>query len=457
LTLESINPATGVVVETFEEMNERATTDALDRAERAARSWGETALAERASMLKRAAQILRQQARIHAELMAREMGKPVRQGEAESEKCAWACEYYAEHAERFLSPESVATDATRSYVRFEPLGPVLAIMPWNFPFWQVFRFAAPALVAGNVGLLKHASNVSGCARAIEELLRRAGCPDGVFQSLYLSSRAVGDLIQHPVVRAVTLTGSERAGIAVAARAGRALKKTVLELGGSDPFIVLDDVHIPAVARQAALARTINTGQSCIAAKRFIVMESIADRFIEALRSELELLRVGDPLDPDTEIGPLARNDLLHELEGLVQKSVSQGARLVTGGYRLDRPGFFYAPTLLADVHAGIPVADEETFGPVAAVIRVRSDQEAVHVANASRYGLGASVWSADVKRAEVLVPQLGAGYVAVNGIVKSDPRLPFGGLKKSGYGRELSAYGIREFVNIKSVWIGPAE
>jgi succinate-semialdehyde dehydrogenase/glutarate-semialdehyde dehydrogenase len=326
-------------------------------------------------------------------------------------------------------------------------------MPWNFPFWQVFRFAAPALVAGNVGLLKHASNVPQCAEAIERLLQEAGAPRGVFQWLRIPNSAVGDVIDHPIVRAVTLTGSEAAGVAVAERAGRALKKTVLELGGSDPFIVLDDVDVATVAKRAAQARTINSGQSCIAAKRFIVQRRIADRFTDALASELQALRVGDPLDPATEVGPLAREDLLRELDELVRKSVAQGARLVVGGERLDRSGCFYAPTLLTGVRPGMAVAEEETFGPVAALLEAASEEEAIALANESRYGLGASIWSRDTSRAERMVPHLAAGHVSVNGVVKSDPRLPFGGVKRSGYGRELSVYGMREFLNIKSVWM----
>jgi succinate-semialdehyde dehydrogenase/glutarate-semialdehyde dehydrogenase len=454
MMFRSINPATGQPCGSHPEPDAPTLAAALSQAESAFRGWREVAFSERARYLRAAAELMRRERRRHAELMALEMGKPVQQGEAEAEKCAWVCEYYAEHAEGFLAPEPVETDAARSYVRFDPLGPVLAIMPWNFPFWQVFRFAAPALMAGNVGLLKHASNVFGCARAIEEVFSEAGLPTGVFQSLIVSSKSASELIDHPAVQAVTLTGSEPAGMEVAARAGRALKKTVLELGGSDPFIVLDDVDVAAVAGEAARSRTLNAGQSCIAAKRFIVMQSVEAAFTEALRSELEALRVGDPLDAATEVGPLAREDLLEELDGLVQRSVAAGARLVSGGRRLDGPGYFYAPTLLAGVRPGMPAAEEETFGPVAAVIPVASEQQAVEVANASRYGLGASIWSGDLERAERRVPGIEAGHVAVNGIVKSDPRLPFGGIKRSGYGRELAGFGIREFVNVKSVWIG---
>lgn len=455
-TFETINPATGEALGSFREPDEAEVEKALAQSEEAFSAWRHTSFAERAEPMRRAAELLRKEKTEHAERMALEMGKPLTQGEAEAEKCAWACECYAEHAERFLTPEPIETDATRSFVRFDPLGPVLAIMPWNFPYWQVFRFAAPALMAGNAGVLKHATNVLGCAEAIETLLGRAGFPDGVFRSLPLSSDRVGAVIDHPAIRAVTLTGSERAGREVAGRAGRALKKTVLELGGSDPFLVLEDADAGAVAREAARARTINSGQSCIAAKRFIVHASLADAFVEAFRAELEALRVGEPRERDTQVGPLAREDLLAGLDDQVRRSVAAGARLVTGGRRLDRPGFYYAPTLLTGVQPGMAAADEETFGPVAAVLRASSEDEAVALANASRYGLGASIWSGDAERAERLVPRIEAGHVAVNGIVKSDPRLPFGGVKRSGYGRELADFGIREFVNIKTVWVGPA-
>jgi succinate-semialdehyde dehydrogenase/glutarate-semialdehyde dehydrogenase len=451
MALRSVDPATGEEISSHAELDAAGLAQALAAAGAAFRQWREVPFARRAAVLSRAAELLEAGKREHALLMAREMGKPVRQGVAEVEKCAWACRHYAEHGERLLAPESVATEAARSYVRFEPLGPVLAVMPWNFPFWQVFRFAAPALMAGNVGLLKHAANVTGSALAIEDVLARAGLPPGAFRTLVISSQRVAEVIDHPVVRAVTLTGSEAAGAAVAARAGLRIKKSVLELGGSDPFLVLDDVDVPAVARQAARARTINSGQSCIAAKRFIVLEPVARVFEEAFRAELEALVVGSPLEEKTDVGPLAREDLLRDLDDQVKRTLAAGARLVTGGRRLDGPGCFYAPTLLADVTRGMPAAREETFGPVAALLRARSEDEAVAIANDSDFGLGASVWSGDARRAERLVPRIEAGCVFVNGMVKSDPRLPFGGVKLSGYGRELADFGIREFVNVKTV------
>jgi succinate-semialdehyde dehydrogenase/glutarate-semialdehyde dehydrogenase len=454
MAITSINPTTEQPLETFAELEPAEAARAAEASARAFADWHRSAFGERADILRRAAALLRAEKAEHARHMALEMGKPVAQAEAEAEKCALGCDFYAEHAERMLAPEPVATDAARSYVRFDPLGPLLAVMPWNFPYWQVFRAAAPALMAGNTVLLKHASNVPRCALEIESLFRRAGLPEGVFQTLLVGARAVEGLVSHPAVRAVTLTGSEPAGRAVAAAAGRALKKSVLELGGSDPFVVLDDVDVEEVARKAAAARVQNSGQSCIAAKRFIVLEGLADRFADAFRAALEALVVGDPLARETDVGPLARADLLAELADQVSRAVARGAKPLCGGARAPRRGFFYLPTLLAELDAASPVLVEETFGPVAALVRVRDDDEAVAVANASRFGLGASLWSGDAARAEALAPRIEAGCVAVNGIVKSDPRLPFGGIKDSGFGRELATFGIREFVNVKSVWVG---
>jgi len=385
--------------------------------------------------------------------MTLEMGKPIVQGEAEVDKCAWACEYYADHAEAFLAEQPRETEASRSYVRFDPLGPVLAVMPWNFPFWQVFRFAAPALMAGNAGVLKHASNVPRSALAIEEVFREAGFPRGLFSTVLVGSSAVAGLIADPRIVAVTLTGSELAGSKVAEQAGHALKKTVLELGGSDPFIVLADADIGAAARTAADARLINSGQSCIAAKRFIVVEPVADQFLDRFLDELRSRRMGDPLVRGTQVGPQARIDLRDLLHEQVAESVKRGAKLLLGGEVPAGKGAFYPPTLLAAVDKGMPAFDEETFGPVAAVIRAKDEADAVRLANDSTFGLGASLWTEDRVRAERLAAQIEAGSVFVNGVVKSDPRLPFGGIKRSGYGRELSEYGIREFVNVKSVWI----
>ncbi|HEX3129674.1 MAG TPA: NAD-dependent succinate-semialdehyde dehydrogenase [Thermoanaerobaculia bacterium] len=451
--MKAINPATGELIREYPDHDESEAAARLERAERAFASWRKVPFAERARLMTQAGDLLRDRAGDYGRLITEEMGKPLAAAEGEVDKCAWVCEFYAENAERFLSAEPVGTDASRSLVRYDPIGPVLAIMPWNFPFWQVFRFAAPALMAGNVGLLKHAGNVPGTALAIEEVFRDAGFPEGVFTTLLVPSSRVADLIGHPAIKAVTLTGSEKAGMEVAAESGRHLKKTVLELGGSDPFIVLADADPVEAAKQAAKARTINSGQSCIAAKRFIVEEPIADRFEEEMVKAMEALKVGDPLDRGTDVGPMAREDLLGDLDDQVRRSVEAGAELRTGGHRVDGKGWFYEPTLLSGVKPGMPAFDEETFGPVAAVIRARDTAEAVELANRSRYGLGASLWTSDPARAEALAAEIEAGSVFVNGIVKSDPRLPFGGIKSSGYGRELSDVGIREFVNIKTVWV----
>ncbi len=451
--MRSINPATGQLVAEIEEHGEKEIGSRLAAAEAAYPKWRDLDADARAERLHAAAARLRAGRDRHARLMAEEMGKPIAQAESEVEKCAWGCDYYADHGEEFLTPEMVSTDAGRSYVRFDPLGVVLAIMPWNFPFWQVFRFAAPALMAGNVAVLKHASNVPRCALALEELFASAGFPPGVFTTLLISNEATEAVIRHPAVAAVTLTGSERAGMAVGRTAGDALKKTVLELGGSDPFLVLEDADLEACIATAVTARMINNGQSCIAAKRFIAVQRVAKEFESKLAARFAGIQVGDPLDPATELGPLARADLVSALDRQVKDSVAAGARLVTGGASLERPGFFYAPTLLADVRPGMRAIDEETFGPVAALTRAASADEALALANRSRYGLAASVWTRDIRRAEDLARRIETGSVFVNGMVKSDPRLPFGGIKKSGYGRELARFGIREFVNVKTVWV----
>ncbi|HYS22099.1 MAG TPA: NAD-dependent succinate-semialdehyde dehydrogenase [Gemmatimonadales bacterium] len=453
MTIESINPATGERLETFAETSLPEVERALVEAERAFAGWRRRDFAERARLMRGAARLLRERKTAYGRTMALEMGKPLAQGEAEAEKCAWACEYYAERAAGFLADQPHESDATRSFVRFDPLGPVLAVMPWNFPFWQVFRFAAPTLMAGNTGLLKHASNVPRCALEIEEVFRDAGFPDGVFRTLLIGAEAVARLIADPRVRAVTLTGSERAGTAVAAQAGRHLKKSVLELGGSDPFIVLEDADIDLAARTAADARLINSGQSCIAAKRFIVVERVFERFLERFVAEMGARRLGDPLASGTQVGPQARADLRDTLHRQVEESRRRGASVLLGGQVPPGPGAFYPPTVLAAVEAGMPAFDEEVFGPAAAVIRARDEGESIRLANASTFGLGASLWTQDRARAERLVDEIEAGAVFVNGLVKSDPRLPFGGVKRSGYGRELSEYGIREFVNVKSVWM----
>jgi succinate-semialdehyde dehydrogenase/glutarate-semialdehyde dehydrogenase len=453
MSIQSVNPATGEALETYEETSPRELEQILARAHTVFLEWRTVPFADRALRMRKAAELLRLRQTQYARTMTLEMGKPIVQAEAEVEKCASVCDYYAEHAESLLAKQPRATEASSSYVRFDPLGAILAVMPWNFPFWQVFRFAAPALMAGNVGVLKHASNVPGCSLAIEQIFRDAGFPPGAFSSVLIPSPMVAGLIADPRVAAATLTGSERAGSTVAEHAGRHLKKTVLELGGSDPFIVLADGDVAAAARTAADARLINSGQSCIAAKRFIVVEALADQFIERFRVELQGRRMGDPLARETQVGPQARADLRDSLHRQVEESVKRGAKRLLGGEIPAGKGAFYPPTLLAAVDKGMPAFDEETFGPVAAVVRAKDEADAVRLANDSPYGLGAAVWTRDRACAERVAAQIEAGSVFVNSLVKSDPRMPFGGIKRSGYGRELSEYGIREFVNIKSVWI----
>jgi succinate-semialdehyde dehydrogenase/glutarate-semialdehyde dehydrogenase len=451
--MRSINPATEEVIADYPDDSAEQVEAKIRRADVAFREWHTTSLQHRGELFRKAAAVLRAQSAELSRLMALEMGKPIVGGEQEVEKCAVCCEHFADHAGKYLATQDVASDASRSYVRFDPLGAILAIMPWNFPLWQVFRFACPSLMAGNVGLLKHAENVPGCALAIEKIFTAAGFPPGVFTTLLIDRKLAEAVIKHPVIKAVTLTGSERAGMAVAAQAGSVLKKTVLELGGSDPFIVLADADVGAVAKKAAEARCINSGQSCIAAKRFIVESPLYDQFVEEMSAAMWDLRVGDPLDRATQIGPQAREDLRDNLHRQVQASIQAGARLVEGGEIPGGRGFFYPPTVLADVHPGMAAFDEETFGPVAAVIRADDADHAVCLANQSKYGLGASIWTADAAKAARLVPSIESGCVFVNGMVKSDPRLSFGGIKSSGYGRELAAFGIHEFVNIKTVWV----
>jgi succinate-semialdehyde dehydrogenase/glutarate-semialdehyde dehydrogenase len=411
-------------------------------------------MAERAQRMHQAAKLLRDQASAYALLMAQEMGKPVQDGRAEVEKCAWVCDFYAEQAAQFLRPEVVETEASRSFVTFQPLGVILAVMPWNFPFWQVFRFAAPALMAGNAGVLKHASNVPGCALAIAEVFRQAGFPEHLFETLLIGSAQVDAVIEHPLVTAITLTGSTPAGQAVASKAGALVKKTVLELGGSDPYIILADADIEASVRTCVASRLINSGQSCIAAKRFIVVESIQKQVEARFVAAMEAARMGDPLDAETIVGPLARHDLRDDLHQQVQASIAQGAHCLLGGTIPEGPGAFYPPTVLTNVSKGMPAYDEELFGPVAAIIAVPDEAGAIHVANDSIFGLGAAVFTQDKAKGERLAAQeLEAGCCFVNTFVRSDPRLPFGGVKASGYGRELSHYGIKEFVNIKTVYV----
>jgi len=453
MSIQSVNPATGQVLETFTPASPADLERIVARAHAAFGEWRAVPFAARAERMRSASRLLTKDIAHHALNMALEMGKPIVQAEAEVQKCAWCCEFYAEHAEAFLAVEPRETDAAKSYVRFDPLGVILAVMPWNFPYWQVFRFAAPALMAGNAAILKHASNVPRCARAIEQVFREAGFPEGLFATALIESGPVAGLLADPRIVAATLTGSEHAGSAVAAQAGRELKKVVLELGGSDPFIVLGDADLGAAARAAADARLVNSGQSCIAAKRFIAVEAVADRFLDRFADELRTRRVGDPMSRDTQVGPQARADLRDDLHRQVEESVKRGAKVLLGGQVPPGPGAYYPATLLAGVDKGMPAFDEETFGPVAAVIRAKDESDALRLANDSAFGLGASLWTGDRSRGEQLAAQIEAGAVFVNGIVKSDPRLPFGGVKRSGFGRELSEYGIREFVNIKSVWI----
>lgn len=454
MAIQAVNPATGEPGESYPETPTDDIPDRIERADAAFHAWRRTSFAERAAVLNKAGQILRDNAESYARLMAEEMGKPASQGKAESEKCAWVCDYYAEHAAAFLEREPVDTGAGSSFVSFQPIGVVLAVMPWNFPFWQVFRFAAPALMAGNAGLLKHASNVPGCALAVERVLTEAGLPDGLFQTLLIGSGPVESIIQHPKVRAVTLTGSGPAGSAVAAAAGKALKKSVLELGGSDPYVILDDADVDAAAETCAASRLLNSGQSCIAAKRFIVVADRHDAFTEALVEAVSKRSLGDPLDEATDIGPLARVDLRDALHDQVARSISGGAECLLGGEVPDRPGAWYPASVLDRAKPGTPAYEEELFGPVASVISVRDEAEAIEVANATSFGLGAAVFTQDAERGRrIAEEELQAGACFVNDFVKSDPRLPFGGIKESGYGRELSHYGIREFVNIKTVSI----
>ena len=454
--LRSIDPATGRELASFPEADEAAVESALESAWAARHPWREAGIGMRTELMRSVAGVLRADKTRFAELLTSEMGKPIVEAEAEVEKCASTANWFAENGERLLADEPVESTGSASYVRFQPLGLILAVMPWNFPFWQAFRAGLPALTAGNVMLLKHSSNVPQSAIAIEEVFREAGVPDGVFQTLLIGSAAVEGLIDDRRVAGVTLTGSEKAGATVAAAAGKALKKTVLELGGSDPFIVLADANVEAAATVACRARNQNNGQSCIAAKRFIVEEAVADEFEERFTRAVAGLKVGDPMDRANNVGPLARGDLVDELERQVVESVRLGAKPTTGGKRIAGEGYYFEPTVLANVRRGMPAYDEETFGPVAAVIRVKNAEDALRVANDTDFGLGANLWTSDLDNARRLASQIEAGLVFINGMVASDARLPFGGVKRSGYGRELSDYGIKEFTNIQTVWIGPA-
>jgi succinate-semialdehyde dehydrogenase/glutarate-semialdehyde dehydrogenase len=453
MAIASINPATGETLATFEPLTRADVEQRMQRAMQAYAVNRERSFADRASRMRRAADILEKTAKDHARTITLEMGKPITAAIAEVKKCATVCRHYADHAERYLAPERIETDAKDSYVRFDPIGAVVAVMPWNFPFWQVFRFAAPALMAGNVGLLKHASNVPQSALAIEDILRQAGFDQGEFQTLLISSEQVASLLDDERVRAVTLTGSEPAGASVASAAAKKIKKSVLELGGSDPFIVMPSADLELAVETAVKARMVNNGQSCIAAKRFILHASIADAFEKRFVAQIEALRVGDPMDEGTDIGPLATPQIVDDISTQVDESVAAGAVLLTGGKRIGEEGNFYAPTVLRDIPKDAPAYAEETFGPVASLFRVDSVDAAISLANETEFGLGSSVWTNDEAERERFVAGIEAGQVFVNAMVASDPRVPFGGVKHSGFGRELGVYGIREFVNVKTVWI----
>jgi succinate-semialdehyde dehydrogenase/glutarate-semialdehyde dehydrogenase len=453
MAIASINPANGQVLKTFEPLTAAEIEAKLRLAVEAFSKHRRVPFSERARMMVKAAEIIEAEKESYGRTMTLEMGKPIRAAVEEAAKCAWVCRYYAENAERFLADEKVETAATNSFIRYQPLGPILAVMPWNFPFWQVFRFAAPSLMAGNVGLLKHASNVPQCALAIESIFRRAGFPEGVFQTLLIGSRQVEGILNDPRVVAATLTGSEEAGMQVGAAAAKKIKKVVLELGGSDPFIVMPSANLDEAVATAVKARVQNNGQSCIAAKRFIVAEPIASEFERKFVSRMEALKIGDPLDESTELGPLSTADGVTSLDADVQKTIRAGARLLTGGKKIDRPGNYYAPTVLTDIPKDSPAYREELFGPVASLFRAKDLNDAIRIANDTRFGLGASAWTNDAKEREILINEIEAGMVFINHMVASDPRLPFGGVKSSGYGRELGVHGIREFTDIKTVWV----
>jgi len=452
--LKSINPFTGKLIKEYSEMSSEEIEEILTGADDAFHQWQTVDFAERAKLMKEAGVVLRRRKDEFAKLMTEEMGKPITQSVAEVEKCAWVCDYYAENAEGFLADEIVETDATKSFVSYRPLGVVLAVMPWNFPFWQVFRFAAPGLMAGNAGVLKHSSNVSGCALAIEDVFREAGFPANLFRTILLPSTKMDDVIENPLIKAVTLTGSVPAGKSVAAKAGAVLKKTVLELGGSDPYVILEDANLEQASGTCVTSRLINGGQSCIAAKRFIVVEAVYDEFVNLFVDKMKQVKMGDPFDDENLLGPQASSALRDELHQQVIKSIEMGAKLLLGGKVPDMKSAFYPPTVLVNVKKGMPAYDEELFGPVAAIIKAKDETDAIRIANDTNFGLGAAVFTEDVKRGErIAKEELNAGACFVNSFVKSDPRLPFGGIKESGYGRELSVFGIREFVNIKTVYV----
>jgi succinate-semialdehyde dehydrogenase/glutarate-semialdehyde dehydrogenase len=453
MAIATINPATGETLKTFKALTDTEIDQKIQKATETFRTFRKLSFADRGRMMNRAAEILESEKETLARLMTTEMGKTYRSAIDEAVKCAWVCRYYAEHAEKFLADEVVETPASRSFIRYQPMGVVLVIMPWNYPFWQVFRFIAPGLMAGNVGILKHASNVPQCALKIEEILLKAGFPAGAFQTLLIGSDKVDRILDDPRVAAATLTGSEGAGIKVGAGAAQRIKKVVLELGGSDPFIVMPSANLEEAVAVGIKARTANNGQSCIAAKRFIVADAIAEKFQREFVAQMEKLKLGDPFDEKTDVGPLANAEAVASLQADVAATVKAGAKVLTGGKPADRPGSFYLPTVLSEIPKDSPAYREELFGPVASIFRVKNIDEAIRVANDSRFGLGASAWTNDKAEQERFINELEAGMVFVNQMVFSDPRVPFGGVKRSGVGRELSTYGIREFTNVKTVWV----
>ncbi len=450
-TVQTLNPATNEVLKTYTLLSKSEITEKLQQAENAFQSWKNTSFVERSELFRKLSLLLKEKQQKLATLMTQEMGKPISQAKAEVEKCAWLCDFYAEKAQEFLSPLPKESDGSEAYVRYDPLGVILAVMPWNYPFWQVFRFAVPTIMAGNVGVLKHSSTTFGCGQAMESLFLEVGFPKHIFQNLVISGKQVKQVLENDYVKAATLTGSEAAGSSVAEIAGKNIKKTVLELGGNDPFIVLQDANIKMAAQTAVKARTQNSGQSCIAAKRFIIVKEIYDEFVEEFKNEMTTLKMGDPMDEKTDIGCQAREDLAKELEEQVQKSVEKGATIILGAKRNKA---FYEPTILGNVKEGMPAFDDEIFGHIASLIKAENEHHAIQLANQSEFGLGSSLWTKNIENARKLASQIESGSVFINGMMKSDPRLPFGGIKKSGYGRELSNNGIHEFVNIKTVWIG---
>jgi succinate-semialdehyde dehydrogenase/glutarate-semialdehyde dehydrogenase len=452
--IEVIDPATGAPIRSYEEMDDESLNETIFKAQAAFNEWKKTSFAERARLMREAARILDEEKESYAMMITREMGKRLTEAISEVEKCSWVCLYYAQHAEQFLDKEFVTTDASKSYISYRPMGVILAVMPWNFPFWQVFRFAAPALMAGNAALLKHASNVPGCAIAIEEVFQKAGFPEDLFSTLMISSDKVEQVIANRVVKGVTLTGSEKAGSAVAATAGKHIKKTVLELGGSDPYLILEDADIKEAVKICVKSRLLNNGQSCIGAKRFIVVRQVYNEFLEQFKAEMEKANMGDPLDENTRLGPMAREDLRDDLHQQVTKSIELGAECILGGEIPDMPGAYYPATILTNVKKGSPAYEEELFGPVASIIQAWDEEEAILIANDTPYGLGAAVFTQNLDRGEKIANEhLEAGCCFINAMVKSDPRLPFGGIKASGYGRELSFHGVREFTNTKTVYV----